>query len=139
MSDSWDLVEKIGLPVAGLIGGWIGAALRIETRVRTLIESVKQLKEDEKKNREETKQGLRLELVHFHDQMEEKISNIRREISGHKSELDRMRDTSHDYAKDATLANFMSENNERWERTERSLGTLEGMLNTLLPLPRPRR
>ena len=45
-----------------------------------------------------------------------------------------IRDTNADYAKDAELSNFVSEQQERWQQIQRTLGHLEGYLG-LSPMP----
>lgn len=113
--DGWDIVRFIGLPVLGLVGGWIGAAARIAHKVRELEAALPILKS-----------GLKLEVDGHKDSMGLLVADLRRDLEKLERDIDRFRDSSSDYAKDAELAKFMMEVNDRWQQMQRTLGEIIG-------------
>lgn len=110
-----DAAAKVGLPALGLIGGWLGAALKTGKRVSDLEAAVKKQKEDS----------------------ENEIERLRKELGERKTDVDKMRESSHDFAKEAAFAKFIAENSLRWEEMQRSLGQLEGLLQGYQPQESP--
>jgi len=129
----WSAAQKVGVPIVAMIGAWVTTTVRIKERVSYLQKSFKKLAEDLKKENEDyrqsVRQGLRLELDHLEQLLSERIERLKEDLDEYKRTIEKIRDSSHDYASDAALAHFISENNERWERTLKTLGMLEGILN----------
>jgi len=63
------------------------------------------------------------------------IAKLRKEIDDDLDELVKaqksMRDSSNDFAKDAELAKFIENVNERWFRMERTIGKIEGIVERM--------
>lgn len=131
--NEWLIVEKVGIPIVAMVGAWVTATLRIKQRVSSLQKSFGNLSKEIRKeiddHRTITKQGLQLELDHLDALLSERIERLREDLDEYKRTIEKIRDSSHDYASDAALAHFISENNERWERTLKTLGMLEGILS----------
>jgi hypothetical protein len=131
---------ELGLDaVASFAVGTVGSAFRFGRQFQHLKgEMLRDMGEERKKYDErfrdwETKAaaGLRLEF-----------ESIRESIHEVKSVVDRLRDQSGDYSKEAELSAYMMRVGEWMDRVSRSLGRLEGMLGikptvSSNPPPRP--
>lgn len=144
------LIEKFAAPVLSGAFGFGGAALRFYLRIRKLeadikaaglrLESyalmqttlgqqmadmVKRVEIIERvevaKSIETLRSGMRLEINSHRGELEEMLQDIRSTIRS-------VEDSSHDFAKEAALAQFMSQQQERWEKVQRTLGQIEGFL-----------
>jgi hypothetical protein len=133
-------VVELGLDaVASFAVGTVGSAFRFGRQFKHLREEMLRELEGERRRYDErfrdweTKAaaGLRLEL-----------ESIRESIHEVKSIVDRLRDQSGDYSKEAELSAYMLRVGEWMDRVSRSLGRLEGMLGikpteASNPPPRP--
>ena len=115
------LVELIGGPVVGGLVAWFvgkaSAAKEFQAEVEKLIAKFEVLKK-----------GLELHTQTHQNTVEEKIDTFAEELDTLKELVDRMRDSSHDMAKHAELANFMSEVNKKWQEMSGLMGEIRGEL-----------
>lgn len=114
MTDALDLAIKIGLPALGTVAGWVVAAWRAKRHI------------------EDTLTGLRLDVASVQTEMRAMgaaMNDLRQATKD-------LRDEAEGYASDGEFEQFMREMRENANRWERTMGKIEGTLESLL---RPRR
>jgi hypothetical protein len=130
-------IEKLAIGGISGIVAFLGAGLRFYLRIQKLETEIKEYKKAEVVKRlellerleltkwlENTKAALQLEVQsHKHD-LEDMIREIRQSIRS-------VEDSSHDYAKEAALAQFMQQQQDRWEKVQRTLGQIEGLMKRM--------
>lgn len=124
MSENLDLLQRVGIPVLSLVAGWLGAAYRIHNQIEKRIATTER------------------ELVSLKAGCREELDELASRLSSMDHSVGRLNDSSHDFAKDAELAQFVMEQNDRWQRIQRTLGRIEGLMDRPLndstpPPPRP--
>lgn len=125
--DVLDLAQKVLLPAATLVAGLVGAVLRFSQRLAQVEERL--AKHTATEAHDATWKREAAELASTCREIQDEVGTLRDEIN-------HVRHSATDYAKDAELARFMMEQHERWEQINRSLGIIEGSLRKL---PTPRR
>lgn len=128
-----DAATKIGVPLLGLVGGWVGATLRIQSKLAALEGAASAKALEETAYREQTKQGLIRDFTELRRALAEQFEHLKEAFEQHAERIDQLRESRHDMAEKAALAQFIMESNDRWEQTVRTLGQLEGMLGQALP------
>lgn len=118
------LAEKVAVPATTAVGAFVGAALRFKARIDKLEKDFGVLVS----LFEDTKKGWKFELTDFKEEMYEELGKLRNQLDKYESELDRFRDSSVDFAKDAELATFVTEQQKQWQAIQRTLGKIEGMI-----------
>lgn len=151
------IVEKALTPILSGALGFAGAAFRFYLHVRDLDADVKTFKKSLKSfTTSQIAHGTqladivrrleiveRLELAQALKDHEDALSSLsagmRLEIQSHRHDLEELiaevrssirsvEDSSHDFAKEAALAQFMSQQATRWEQIQRTLGRIEGLM-----------
>ena len=118
-----DLLKFVAPPIVAVVGGWLGSAWRMGSRVRKVEGKTKLL--DAKI--EALKAGFRLEIDTLkNDDIEELDQDLKKLTEA----LGRIRASQSDYTKEAAFAQFMIQEHERWERVQRTLGRMEGVMET---------
>jgi uncharacterized coiled-coil protein SlyX len=128
----WDLVEKISGPLAGAITGLAGSLLGLKKRMGKVEKRV-------------DRQGAALQgHATLIADLDKDIAKLREELEAYQEKqsdfANTIRDSNMDFAKEAELGNFMSEQQERWQTIQRTLGHIEGYLGlnpTSPSIPRP--
>jgi uncharacterized protein HemX len=133
VTDWLEVATKVGVPLLGLIGGWVGATLRIQTKIGAIESAAAAKALEEAVYREQTKQGLIRDFTELRRTLAEQFDHLKEAFEQHTERIDQLRESRHDMAEKAALAQFIMESNDRWEQTVRTLGMLEGMLTTALP------
>lgn len=152
--DFLQLLKDYGPSVLSGAGGFGGAAFRFYQRINSLAKQVKNF--DQKLDGyvlQQTSIGTQLagilrrldmlEQYEIEQKIGAQIDDLKRamklEIDSHRDDLETMirevranirtvEDSSHDFAKEAALAQFMSQQAQRWEQIQRTLGRIEGFL-----------
>lgn len=136
------VIEKFGIPAASSIGGWLGRAMTLAKKLETLEKSTeamnKQVMEDMAEcNRRceelEKRFATSLATIMSRTEIERGIRELRQELRKMES---RFRTTTGEFAKDAELSRFMTEEGDRWQKIERTMGQIEGTLRALGHIPR---
>lgn len=125
--DPLKLLDWVAPPVGALAVGWAAQALRLGRRLTDLE---REHKEHVAKS-EDWRKGVRLELDSLKEELDAQLATLAGQAA-------RLRDSQVDYAKDAELANFVTEMHARWTELQRTLGRIEGELTARGHLaPRP--
>lgn len=141
------IVEKFAEPILAAAFGFAGAAFRfylrigkLERRTKALNDRLDNYTRDNVKHVENAIRAEReVQRKRIEHRLEDLTKAIKLEIADHRNDLEMMiveirtnirtvEDSSHDFAKEAALAQFMAQQNARWERIERNLGQIEGFL-----------
>lgn len=127
--DAWDLAMKVVVPLVAAVGtgvgGWFLSAARHGARIKTLEAACAAL------------QAAHALLVtakdfeHATEKLVAELKTLREDVEELTALLDRVDDSSHDLASQATLASYITENNERWQQMARLVGKIEGMLDVM--------
>jgi hypothetical protein len=126
--DAADIALKVAVPVLGLVGGWVGAAVRIRTRLKGLEQKYSALRK-----------GFMLEFDTHRDGIQDDLDRLSNELRAISDHLDKFRDSQVDFAREAALAQFIMQQQERWEAVQRTLGRIEGVLGRVGSVAPPRR
>jgi septal ring factor EnvC (AmiA/AmiB activator) len=123
MIDLLGLLEKFGEPAAGALAGWLGKSITLSKRV----ESIEKKVEDELSDVQTRVEALekRINASVARDELERNLRSLRSEV---KAVERRLRESESLFAKDSEFTKFVTEENERWQRMERALGKIEGLL-----------
>lgn len=129
MAFPWEaLLEKGLAPALTAVGGWAGATLNFKKRLDELEKKVEAKEKEAEKFREETGKLIAQHREELEEIIERLFEQLKDEIAILKEKLERLRDSSTDYAKDAEVAIFISETQTQWQKINRTLGQIEGML-----------
>jgi valyl-tRNA synthetase len=132
--------EKFGIPAAGGIAGWLGKAMTLARKVDALEKAqeaaAKTLLEASKEHAaalvaaNKRCEVLEQRVAGFiaREEIERAIKELRQEIRRVEA---RLRNSTSEFAKDAELSKFMSEESDRWHKIERTLGQIEGTLKSM--------
>lgn len=133
MSVDWNHIFEIAIgPVAGIASGLSASLLGMKHRLENVEKEAKELRESNKKHVEDraaqaadirTLQEVDRSHYERNKAFQEHLEEMKRQLAE-----DEMRDSSHDLAKEAAFANFMTEQQEQWQLMQRTLGQLEGHL-----------
>lgn len=124
MASLLDILEKVSGPIAGAVTGLAGSLLGLKARMERVEKKV-------------ARHGSALEghatlIANLDEEMTEKFARLHKDLSDYQQRqsdfASNIRDSNMDFAKDAELGNFMSEQQERWEQIQRTLGQIEGYL-----------
>lgn len=113
MTTFLEILSTVSGPLAGAVTGLAGSMLGLKTRM-------------EKVEKRVARQSSALE---GHGLLISKLAEDLTDYQQRQSDFaTNMRDSSMDFANSTELANFMSEQQERWEQIQRTLGQIEGYL-----------
>lgn len=151
------IVEKFAAPVLSGALGFAGAAFRFYMRIRNLERDMKSLRGSVKtlatsqgfygsqlgdlirrveiierldvssalgrsdRSIESLRAGMKLEIEHLRNELEAMIAEVR-------SSMRDVEDSTHDFAKEAALAQFMAQQATRWEQIQHTLGRIQGLM-----------
>lgn len=132
--DALSAAKDFGLPLAGAIAGFIATSYAVRSDVKQLKSRVATLvkgwrlefdthKEDAKTRREEHEEELEAKYKELKDRLKELEENF------HQWQ----RESSHSFASDSELTNFIQDQQRQWREIQRTLGQIEGMLKKLPP------
>lgn len=117
--DPLAIVEHVAIPFTAAVSAFVGAALNYKHQLASLKKEVDDLSK--------AQEGLG-----------KRIEELKHEMGKLDGGLHSFRESSHDFARDAELSAFMTEQNERWHTIQRTLGELQGALN-VMGVTQPRR
>jgi cell division protein FtsB len=113
MADWADVGIKVGTVVLGLAGGWVGAAIRFGKRLATVEE------------RHKTFDSMH---VSIDLRLSKEIQRLEQLITDEQQRIADLKDSSHDFAKDAEFAQYIAEQQKKWEALQYTLGRIESLL-----------
>jgi hypothetical protein len=123
MAEASDIVQKVVFAFLGAVGagaaGWFGATARVGARLEKLELRVTRDLDD-----------LSRALGKLEKRLQDSHDELRKSVASVDEEVDDVRDSSHNLARHADLARFMSEVNDRWTHISRVIGHIEGLLET---------
>lgn len=134
--DIWlRVLLEVGVPLFLAGGGWLLAQERFKERSRLQALEVAELRKElygrvEKIELkiENLPSGFKLEISGHRDDLEDQIEEVKHELEKLTDKLERTRDSSSDFAKEAELAKLVFEVNSRFETIVRAIGKLEGTI-----------
>ena len=134
--DEWvKLALEIGTPIIAAIIGYIVLLERLRDRQREQEKALHSLKAELEKSIDKIEEridnlpnGFKLEIGTHRDDLDGSIRELKSDIEKVRDKVERIRDSSSDFAKEAELAKFVFEVNDRFEKIVRAIGNLEGTL-----------
>ncbi len=133
--DWLEVAKTAAGPLSGAITGLAGSLLGLKKRMEAVEKKVGR--------HATTLQGHAALHAVVSKDVEELREQLNEYQSRHSEFAKNVRDSSVDFADQATLANFIAENQAQWQTFERTLGRIEGHLGlgpapqVPRPLPRP--
>jgi uncharacterized membrane protein YgaE (UPF0421/DUF939 family) len=116
-------------------GGWLLAQERFKERTRQLRTEVDALSKELshsvakiEQRLDSLPQGFKLEIGTHRGDIDDSIEELKEKLEKLTDKIDRTRDSSSDFAKEAELAKLVFEVNARFETIMRAIGTLEGSI-----------
>ena len=131
------VIEKFGLPAASAISAWVGRAMTLAKKIETMEKATetmnKQLLADLAECNERCEElERRVALTMTRVEIEKSIRDLRQEVRRMES---RFRTTTGEFAKDAELSRFITEESERWQKMAAMVGKIEGILAARRNIP----
>lgn len=137
MLDWGEVVKWVVAPVLAAVGTGVGgyflAVAKTGSKLRALEAAVSAL------SLAQARLASAQDLAQASERLERDLRELRADVEELTALLDRVNDSSHDLASQATLAQYIQENNERWQQMNRLVGRIEGVLDSLERDPRPPR
>lgn len=136
--DALTIAKDLVIPALSMMGSAAAAFVGYRHRVDG-IEKKQLLHEEEVHKREDRytkdalkreddlKRGFQLEIVTLKDA----LARLEAAIHELKQDTGRLRDSSADFAKDAELSRYITEENRKWNEIQRLLGQIEGRLERM--------
>lgn len=129
-----ELAKTVSGPLAGAVTGLAGSMLGLKKRMEHVEKKVTR--------HSATLQGHAALL----ENVDAEFDRLREELTAYQNRqsefANNVRASNMDFAKDAELATFMTEQQERWQTIQRTLGHIEGYLGLnpqpQVPRPQPR-
>jgi uncharacterized protein YPO0396 len=126
------VVEKVAAPALTAVGGFVGAALRFQRRLKTIEDDFEAFRTKVVGDLESARTSWRGDLADHKAELEEKICELRQKLERIEDGLHKFqKESTFDFAKDAELVKFIEEQHREWKQMQRTLGQIEGMLRTM--------
>lgn len=129
--DFGSALEKVVVPGLAGLAGLVGSALGFKHRLATLERDFERYKETIKEELETLKKAWRMELDDHKDDITDKIVELKKGLAEIEDNFEKFaRASHHDFARDEEFTKFVEEVNKQWQQVQRTLGQIEGLIQT---------
>jgi chromosome segregation ATPase len=126
--------KDFGLPVLGAVAGFVATSYAVRTEVKQLKSRVATLTKGWRLEFDNHKEDARTRREEHEEELEKKYEDLKKQLKELEENLHRwQRESSHSFASDSELTNFIQDQQRQWREIQRTLGQIEGMLKKLPP------
>jgi gas vesicle protein len=126
--------KDFGLPLLGAVAGFVATSYAVRTEVKQLKQRVSALAKGWKLEFEELKDETEKKNTEYEKDLEKKYKELKDQLKEMEDNFHRwQRESSHSFASDSELTNFIQDQQRQWREIQRTLGQIEGMLKKLPP------
>lgn len=125
--DALAVAKDLVIPALSVMGSVAAAFASYRHRMDALEKEQTRYLQDTEKRLESLKQGFRLEM----EGLKAEIARVEKDLEGLRRNTENLKDSSADFAKDAELSRYITEENRKWNEMQRLLGQIEGQLARL--------
>ena len=112
------IAKDFGLPLLGAIAGFISTSYAVRSDVRNLKTAVAN-----------ATKGWSLQFRSHEKDIKEKLDALQKQVDEMEKSFHLFqRESSHSFASDEELSNFIEDQQRQWQAIQRTLGQIEGML-----------
>lgn len=132
--DLLSAAKDFGIPALGAVAGFVVTSFGVRTEVKQLRGRVASLAKNWKIDFDNHKEDAKTRREEHEEELEAKYQELKKQLKELEDNLHRwQRESSHSFASDSELTNFIQDQQRQWQAIQRTLGQIEGMLKKLPP------